>query len=150
VLGVQIMGLDRIVVVAAAEARQGFRLSTQVGSRFPALISATGRLIAAFGDWSPAELRPRFEQLRWDDPPGWEDWLTQVAQARAQGYAVDDGNYIAGVTVVAAPVWKAPGTPSHALVGIGIGGAVREGLAALGPELVMAASQLSRQLGAEV
>ena len=42
-LGVQVFGLDRIVAVAMSQSSQNFQLSTQVGSRFPALISATGR-----------------------------------------------------------------------------------------------------------
>jgi DNA-binding IclR family transcriptional regulator len=147
-LGVQIIGLDRIVAVAMSQSSQNFQLSTQVGSRFPALISATGRLIAAFGDYSDAELRPRFEKLRWDDPPSYADWLDEVAETRAKGIAVDAGNYIAGVTVVAAPVWKAPGRPSHALVAIGIGAALRgERLAELERALAEAARGLTVQMG---
>src|SRR5271156_3334190 len=41
-LGVHIVGLDHIIVVAVSQSRQNFQLSTQIGSRFPALISATG------------------------------------------------------------------------------------------------------------
>ena len=104
-LGVQMNGLERIVVTAMSQSSQNFQLSTQVGSRFPALISATGRLIAAFGAYPESELRSRFEALRWDEPPSFEQWMEQVAQARTEGIAVDEGNYIAGVTVIAAPVW---------------------------------------------
>src|ERR1043166_8657015 len=105
-LGVQIVGLDHIIAVAVSQASGNFQLSTQVGSRFPALISATGRCIAAFGEHSESQLRARFRKLRWDEPPSWEEWLAQVAETRARGYGVDAGNYISGVTVVAAPVWK--------------------------------------------
>jgi DNA-binding IclR family transcriptional regulator len=147
-LGVQIFGLDRIVVIAMSQSSQNFQLSTQVGSRFPALISATGRLIAAYGEIPIGELRARFDKLRWDDPPGFADWLEQVAETRAKGFAVDPGNYISGVTVAAAPVWKAPGRPSHALVAIGIGAALRgERLAELEIALVGAARGLTAQLG---
>jgi DNA-binding IclR family transcriptional regulator len=147
-LGVQIFGLDRIVAIAMSQSNQNFQLSTQVGSRFPALISATGRLIAAYGGYPAAELEARFAKLRWEEPPAFADWLTQIAETRAQGFAVDNGNYIAGVTVVAAPVWRTPGRPTHALVAIGIGGALRgERLAELGPALVSAARGLTEQLG---
>ena len=37
----------------------GFQLSVQVGNRFPALISATGRCIAAFGKYPADELEAR-------------------------------------------------------------------------------------------
>ena len=151
VLGVHIVGLDHIIVVAMSQSGQNFQLSTQIGSRFPALISATGRCIAAFGDHSEAELEERFRTLRWDEPPTFDEWKTQVGQTRAQGFAVDAGNYISGVTVVAAPVWKTPGKLSHALVAIGIGSALkRSGLPALQEALVSAARTLSNQLCGEV
>ncbi len=149
-LGVNIVGLDHIIVVAASQSGNNFQLSAQIGSRFPALISATGRCIAAFGDHSADELEARFKTLRWDEPPSFTEWLEQVRQTRQQGFAVDAGNYIAGVTVVAAPVWKTSAKLSHALVAIGIGSAMkRNGLHALENALVSAAQSLSRQLGGE-
>lgn len=147
-LGAHIVGMDHIIVVAVSQARPSFQVSAQVGSRFPATISATGRCIAAFGEHSEEELESRFRALRWDVPPTWDQWRDQVAQTREQGFAVDDGNYISGVTVVAAPVWKTPKKPSHALVAIGIGSALKSTkLPALQKELVAAAQALSTQLG---
>ena len=146
-LGVHIVGLDHIIVVAISQTGHNFQLSTQIGSRFPALISATGRCIAAFGDHSEAELEERFKSLRWDEPPTLLEWKTQVTHTRAQGFAVDAGNYISGVTVVAAPVWRSRARLSHALVAISIGGALkRSGLPALQNDLVSAARTLSSQL----
>ena len=150
VLGVHIVGLEHIIVVAMSQAGQNINLTTQIGSRFPALISATGRCIAAFGDHSETDIEARFKTLRWDQPPTIEEWQTQVRQTRAQGFAVDAGNYISGVTVVAAPVWKTRGKLSHALVAIGIGSAVkRSGLPALTNSLRSAAQTLSTQLNGE-
>src|SRR5579862_4422708 len=137
-LGVHIVGLDHIIVVATSQTGQNFQLSAQIGSRFPALISATGRCIAAFGEHSEAELRARFKTLRWDDPPTFEQWKAQVGETRGQGFAVDSGNYIAGVTVVAAPVWRTRAKLSHALVGIGIGSTLRKGLPAMQQALLSA------------
>lgn len=146
-LGVHIVGLDHIVVVSVAQSGNNFQLSAQIGSRFPALISATGRCIAAFGDHPEAEIEARFKTLRWDEPPSFATWKEQVEQAREQGFAIDDGNYMAGVTVLAAPVWRARGKLSHALVAIGIGSAMkRAGLPALQKELLVAARTLSDQL----
>ncbi len=149
-LGVQIVGLDHIIAVAVSQASSNFQLSTQVGSRFPALISATGRCIAAFGDYPEAQLQARFRTLRWEEPPSFEEWMEQVRETRAQGFGIDEGNYISGVTVLAAPVWKARGSPSHALVAIGIGSALRRsGLPALQEALLSAARSLSHQMGGE-
>jgi DNA-binding IclR family transcriptional regulator len=149
-LGVQIFGLDHIVTVAAAQAG-GFQLSVQVGSRFPALISATGRCIAAFGGYGEAELKARFDTLRWEEPPSFAEWLGQVAETKAQGFGIDEGNYISGVTVLAAPVWKGRGRPSHALVAIGIGSALkRGGLEELERALLAAGEMLTGQMGGEL
>jgi DNA-binding IclR family transcriptional regulator len=154
VLGVQIIGLDRIITVAAAQSG-GFQLNVQVGSRFPALISATGRAIAAFGDYPAEELKARFDKLRWEEPPSFAEWQAQVAETRRTGLGMDDGNYISGVTVLAAPVWKGPSggktaRPSHALVAIGIGSALkRNGLPELQTALLAAARNLTQQMGGE-
>jgi DNA-binding IclR family transcriptional regulator len=149
-LGVQIVGLDHIIVVAVSQSGHNFQLSTQIGSRFPALISATGRCIAAFGGHTESELEARFRTLRWDEPPTFDEWQAQVRLTRAQGFAVDAGNYISGVTVVAAPVWRARAKLGHALVGIGIGSALRRnGLPALQDALLSAAQTLSNQLCGE-
>jgi len=150
-LGVHIVGLDHIVVVAVSQGGRNFQLSTQIGSRFPALISATGRCVAAFGNHSAQELAARFESLRWDEPPTFEQWAQEVHQTRERGFAVDPGNYISGVTVVAAPVWKTRGKLSHAIVALGIGNALRtSGLPALQAELLSAAQTLSAQLSGEI
>lgn len=146
-LGVQIFGIDHIVAVAVSRTGGNFRLSTQVGSRFPALISATGRCIAAFGDYPKDALRQRFENLRWDDRPDFGEWLEQVARTRACGYGIDRGNYIAGVTVLAAPVWRSPGRPSHALVATGLSSAIaRTGEETIAEALKGAAKNLTEQM----
>ena len=150
-LGVHIVGLDHIIVVAVSQSGHDLQLSAQIGSRFPGLISATGRCIAAFGDHSATELEARFSTLRWDDPPTLDEWRKQVAQTRAQGFAVDAGNYISGVTVVAVPVFRARAKLSHALVALGIGSAVRRSrLPALKDALLSAGQTLSQQLGGEM
>ena len=149
-LGVAISGLDHIVVVATAQGGANFQLSAQIGSRFPALISATGRCIAAFGGFPDAEIKDQFDKLRWDDAPSYAQWQRQVAETREQGYGVDDGSYISGVTVLAAPVWKSPARPSHALVSIGLESAIKRAKAgALQAALLHAAQSLSSQLGGE-
>jgi DNA-binding IclR family transcriptional regulator len=134
-LGVQIMGLDHIVTVAVAQGA-GFQLNVQIGSRFPALISATGRCIAAWGDYPQGELETRFARLRWEEPPSFAEWLDQVAQTREQGYGIDEGNYIAGVTVLAAPCQTGAALK-------------RNGLDALAVALVASANTLTQQLGGE-
>ena len=146
--GVQITDMERIVVVAVEQGGADVQLAAQVGSRFPALISATGRCLAAFGTMTPDTLERGFRKLRWASPPSYEEWLAQVEETRNRGFGIDAGNYIVGVTVVAAPVWNGPLAPSHALVGMTLGGTLQsDRLDRLGKDLVNAASSLSRQMG---
>jgi DNA-binding IclR family transcriptional regulator len=145
-IGVEASGLDHIVVVAMARPDQALRLQVDIGSRYPALISATGRCIAAFGPHPWGEIERRFRALRWDNPPTPAQWRADVEATRRAGYAVDEGRYIAGVTVVAAPV-ALRGTVSHALVVVGVGEQLRRiGHAALGAELKARAAGLSQRL----
>ena len=113
--------------------------------------SATGRCIVAFGDYAEDELKEKFDALRWDEPPTFDDWKAQIEKTRSDGFAVDEGNYISGVTVVAAPVWKTRDKLSHALVAIGISSSLnRNGLPLLQEALLKNAQILSNQLSGEL
>ncbi len=119
-IGVEIAGQDHMVVLALSRSHAPFRLHVDVGSRFPALISATGRLVAAYTDMSDAEVERRFKALRWDQAPDIGTWRKDVEQARAKGYSIDRGNYIDGVTLVAVPVLDRGGRLTHSLVAAGL------------------------------
>lgn len=119
-IGVEVLDLDHIIVTALADSKLPFRLHVDVGSRFPALISASGRLVAAFGGHSEEELRVRFDALRWQSPLAFSDWLKEVEQARQNGFSADYGNYIGGITIVAVPVLDAYHRITHTIVAAGI------------------------------
>lgn len=118
-IGVQVRDLDHILVVAIAQAEHRLQLHAEIGSRFPALISATGRCIAAFGNYPWTEVETRFRNLRWDRPPSLDSWRDEVAAAGRNGYALDVGHYMAGVTVISAPVFDGLGRMDHAVVAVG-------------------------------
>lgn len=148
-IGVQPIGLEHIVVVAISRADQAVRLHVDIGSRFPALISASGRCIAAFGGHPWSTLERRFRALRWDRPPSFRAWRAEVEATRVNGYAVDEGNDIRGVTVVAAPVCRTAGEVRSILVVVGVSEQIRQtGLETLARELRTIADGLSQQLGA--
>ena len=147
-IGVQVIGLEHIVVVAISRSDHAVRLHVDIGSRFPALISASGRRIAAFGGHPWTTLERRFRALRWDRPPSLGAWRAEVEVTRANGYAVDEGNYIRGVTVIAAPVRGAGGTVSHVVVIVGVSEQIRQiGVDTLVRELRTVADGLSHRLG---
>lgn len=115
-----------MMIVAASQSRMPFTLQVDLGGRFPALISATGRCLAAFNDIDPDELQPRFQQLIWSRAPAFEDWKAEVEAARQLGFGVDPGNYMSGVTVVAVPVFDAEKHMRRSLITIGITEHVRK------------------------
>jgi DNA-binding IclR family transcriptional regulator len=146
-IGVETLGVEHMVVLALSRARTPIRLHVDVGSRFPALISATGRCVAAFGGRPLAELKPRFDALRWQSAPPWKAWCAEVETVRRQGYAIDRGNYIAGITIVAVPVLDSRDRITHTLVCIGLTGQLtRSPLAALARDMRETASGLSANL----
>jgi DNA-binding IclR family transcriptional regulator len=146
VAGMHIVGLQHIVVVAVSQSHSNIQLSMPIGSSFPALISATGRCVAAFGGHTETEIETRFKALRWDEPPTFDEWKAQVLQTRSQGFAMDEGNYMSGLTVIGAPVWT-HGKLSHALVAVGTGSALkRNGLPMLQKTLLATARNLTNQL----
>lgn len=146
-MGVNVVGFEHMIVVAVAQASGNFQLSAQIGSRYPALISATGRCVAAFGPIDDDDLANRFQALRWDNPPEYQLWRQEVELVKQRGFAVDEGHYISGVNVVAAPVWSAPGKLGHAIAALVIGSALSgERLEELSRALVLTAETLSLQL----
>jgi len=144
-IAAEVIDLDHMVVVALSKAHAPFRLHVDVGSRFPGLISATGRLMAAFSRTPWARIEQRFHALRWESPPDFADWRAEVELARVQRYSIDIGNYIAGVTLVAAPVFNAKGRLSHSLTAAAMSGHLDEARAqALAQELLDEADALTR------
>jgi DNA-binding IclR family transcriptional regulator len=144
---VRVVGLGHQTVVAISRSASAFEIRVGIGSRFPALISATGRCIAAFGGYQLEEIEPHFHALRWDSPPSLRTWRAEVEETRRNGYAVDRDSYISGVTIVAAPVMSARRV-SHSVVAIGLSEQLKEQAAGkLGQELVLLGKELSRRMG---
>ncbi|AOB32770.1 hypothetical protein AKI39_21540 [Bordetella sp. H567] len=119
-IGIEVSGLAHIVVNAISRSDLPVRLHVDIGSQFPALISASGRCVAAFGGHPWRDIERHFGQLRWQHAPDIDTWRTQVDQVRQTGYSVDRGNYIAGVTIVAVPVLDAHQRMAFGIVAVGL------------------------------
>jgi DNA-binding IclR family transcriptional regulator len=121
-IATQLAGTDHMVVVALSRAQIPFRLQVDLGSRFPALISATGRCHAAFNlsEVPGSRLKSRFAKLKWDHPPDYKAWKRDVACARIDGFAIDRGSYISGITIIAVPFVDGNGHMVHSIVAIDI------------------------------
>jgi DNA-binding IclR family transcriptional regulator len=146
-LGMQVVGLDHVIVVGSAQPKSNIQVSVKLGSRFPSLASAMGHCVAAFSDYSDEELKVRFNDLNWDTPLSFQEWKTQIRQTRAQGFSVDDGHYMAGITIITAPVFTANNRMSHALVTFGLSRTLkRKELEAIEHAIVFSARLISQQL----
>ncbi len=147
-VAVEPSGPDHYIVIAAASGSQAMSVRVRVGTRVPELISATGRCLAAYGNWSQAELKRRFARLRWENPPSFETWCTQVAETKRRGYGLDVGNYIRGITVVAVPILRDEDTVIGALVSVKVSDQLSpHQLEILAGELKTAAARVRAQLG---
>lgn len=125
-MATQLVQPSQMVVVALAHAQLPFRLSAELGSRFPALISATGRCVAAYENADRKSLRERFSPLKWDNPPAFDTWMDQLAETRRNGYGIDKGEYISGVTIIAVPLFNAEGAVIRSMVAIGLSPAIEQ------------------------
>lgn len=119
-MGVETPNIDHMVVLALSRSQAPFRLHVDVGSRFPALVSATGRLVAAFSEEPWPHIEKRFKSLRWDKPIDLLAWKHEVDLVRKKGFSIDRGNYITGVTVIAVPLLDSADRLSHTLVATGL------------------------------
>ena len=144
-IGMKVSGLEDLVVLAMARSRGPFRLYVEVGSRVPALTSATGRIVAHFSALSDSELARRFKSLNWENPPSFETWLKEVKSVQRKGFAVDRGNYISGISVLAVPILDAQRRVTHALAALGVADTLNEAtLQALAADMQAEAAALAQ------
>jgi DNA-binding IclR family transcriptional regulator len=92
------------VVVASAPSGRVVQIHIGIGERLPPYIGATGRVVAAFDPPTRAQLRKRFETLRWENPLSFDEYLDEVELTRERGFAIDNGNFRSGLVTLATPV----------------------------------------------
>lgn len=119
-IGMKVSGLDDLVVLALARSKGPFRLYVEVGSRVPALTSATGRIVAFYSGLTDSELGRHFKALNWENAPSFETWLKEVKSVQRKGFAIDRGNYINGISVLAVPILDAHRRVTHAVAALGL------------------------------
>jgi DNA-binding IclR family transcriptional regulator len=106
---------DHITIVDVVESQNEMKITSPPGTRLPLLAGATGRvLLSQVENEKAKEMIQRKGLVRYTsktvmDP---RQFLKEVEQARKQGYAVDDEEYMAGVRAVAAPLPWASSPPA--------------------------------------
>lgn len=121
---VEVSSVTDYVVVGVGATQTGFSVSLTVGTRFPIFVSASGRCWAAFGPSADKlhqkRVRKQVESVNWEEPPSFDTWISEVELVKKHGYAVDVGNFIRGVTVVAVPVFNELGAMVGCLAALGL------------------------------
>lgn len=149
-VAMRITGLQPAIAIAVARSRRsdGLRIDIDVGSRAPALLSANGLCVAAFGGHSTAALRKSFASLRWSVAPVFDDWMKQVESTRRLRCAVDPGHSVKGLFISSAPVFDGPGSLTHTLSLVSMAGQFdRAGLKRIGTALKDLAKHVSEEAG---
>lgn len=98
---------ERLELIGLGESESPTRIHMVIGQRQPIGAGSTGRVLAANQKLDEHELRRRFDALRLRRPLAFSDYAAQVAEARAKGFAVDDGFAFAGVCSLACMVGSA-------------------------------------------
>jgi DNA-binding IclR family transcriptional regulator len=138
---------ERVVLVDVADNPSAMRVHMSIGQRLPMYIAALGRCMAAYSGLSEKALRERIAGLRWENAPSFEEYYAEVKHVRERGYAIDNGNYVKGVTTVSAPVVDSSNHSIMAISAVGFTAQFSKGdLRQLGEELHKRASEVSRAL----
>lgn len=102
---------DRMVLIDRVFADTAVRIEMRLGQRVPSFAGAVGRCIAAARRLPVAQLRARFKKLTWQTPVSFEEYSIDVAQAAHDGYAIDIGQFVRGVSVVGTAIVDSDGYP---------------------------------------
>ena len=108
-------GPDEMLLLAMASGDDAWRVQVGAGSRVHLLQGSMGRIMAAWGGFSDAELADRFEGLKWDRPLAFPEFLEQAAEAKARGWAVDEGYFHRSMTSLSAPIIEPDGACTSVL-----------------------------------
>ncbi len=97
-------GSRNLITTAVGESAEMFSVRIIRGLSFPRFASASGRCVAAYCGLGPEDLKAKFNSVVWENAPTFDEWLQDVNAVKQCGYAIDDGAYVHGVTIVAVPV----------------------------------------------
>lgn len=144
----QRQGTDRVLLTDYCEIDSPVRIAMSIGQRLPMLVGALGRCMAAFGELPPEELARQYAALRSDNLLPFDAYLREVARTRAQGYGVDTGQFVSGITTISAPIRDAAGRPVAALSAVALSAQLPEPdqIATIGEALKEAADAIALTL----
>jgi DNA-binding IclR family transcriptional regulator len=139
-----------VLYLEVVQSRHALRIASRPGQRMPVHCTASGKVLLAFlPDKDLAQsLREPLRRSTANTVISQERIMEQLEEIRAQGYAIDDGEFEEGVRALAAPIRDNTGKVVAAL---GMPGpAARmdaQFIAEVAPALVAAANDISAHMG---
>ncbi len=143
----QVTTEERIVLIDRVFPASQMHVEMRIGQRRPAFSGAVGRCVAAALRLSADDLKRRYDEVRWQNAPGFDVFLADTARAGIDGYATDNGNLFRGIHNVGAVVADETGEPRLAFTGVSIAGTLsEEEIQQLGRDMAAAGHRIRRIL----
>ena len=114
---------DELILAECVEPHNGFRVSSEPGSRVPLHCSSEGKCILAAMPPERAREMLRRKGMQAYTPntiTTWDGLEPQLALTKELGYAVERGEYRTGLQSVGAPIFDSAGRCGYAIAVIGI------------------------------
>lgn len=138
---------DRLALLEVAESPSETRIHLTVGQRLPSHIGAMGRCVAAREQVKKSDVGRIISELRWQEPPTASAYWSDMQLANERGWAIDAGNYLRGVTTIAACIGVREDPPHYFLTSTLFSGQYeRSALAQLGERTAVLAAEAGRRL----
>jgi IclR family acetate operon transcriptional repressor len=136
---------ERLILAALAESGAATRIHMMVGQRQPATAGATGRAVLASRTLDDGAILAAHAGIRWQNQPAAADYLAQVREAQARGWAIDIDQINRGISTVAAVI-ASPGGPARFVLSASMftGRDSPDALAAIGASVRAEASALAQ------
>jgi DNA-binding IclR family transcriptional regulator len=138
-----------IIYVDRVDCTDPSRVFCVVGMRLAALKTAAGRAVLAFQD--EEVIARAIEVMRIEKPESFGDGKAiarELAEVRANGFAISMGDFRPGVSSIAAPIWSGAGKVVGSLVITGSDERMPlDRLRVLAPEIISIAMRISESLG---
>ena len=140
-----------VITLDQVETRSGLRVVSDIGARMPLYCTSLGKVFLAHMSRTGAETMLRSQGMTQFTPHTITDLsvlMQEIDRCRADGYAVENGEYRIGLRSAAAPVYTVDGQAKYAVGVIGMFRSVRsDEFGAAVEQVRAAAAMISTALG---
>ena len=140
-----------VITLDQVETRDNLRVVSDIGSRLPIYCTSQGKVFLAHMSRTSAEALLRAQPMTQFTPHTVTDpsaLMREIETCRANGYAIENGEYKIGLRSVSAPVFDREGQMRYTLTVVGLFRHVASGEFEEAVDMVCAAAgSLSRELG---